>query len=81
MRRLETLRLRLLPAGTRMADVPPDPRGLTYHEWIELECLEYRESRPPRGDEPVRAVSTARDSYGRRSLPSGSSLLWKDKVS
>jgi hypothetical protein len=34
-----------------MADVPPDHRGLTYHEWIELECLEYREAKKA-GKEP-----------------------------
>ena len=45
MTRLETLRSRLLPPGTRMADVPPDHRGLTYGEWLELQALEALELR------------------------------------
>jgi hypothetical protein len=43
--RLDVLRKRLLPAGTRMADVPPDWRGLSYGEWLELQALEALELR------------------------------------
>ena len=43
--RLNFLRSRLLPAGTRMKDVPPDQVGLTYAEYLELQELERRELR------------------------------------
>lgn len=77
MTRLETLRSRLLPPGTRMADVPATHRGLTYAQWLELQCMEYLVERrnAPQENPPGTAIRTARDSYGWRSLPSGTRLL------
>ena len=46
MTRLKFLRSRLQIPGTPMREVPPDARGLTLHEWVELLCLEYRENQP-----------------------------------
>lgn len=81
MTRVETLRARLLPPGTRMADVPPDHRGLTYAWWFELQCLEWMEEvqaiRDP-AEEPQlsrQAITTARDGYGWRGLSTGSRML------
>ena len=45
MKRIDYLRSHLLPPGTPMADVPPDFRGLTYAEYMELQWLEYLEQR------------------------------------
>lgn len=50
MTRLEYLRSHLLPprfsaAGTPMSEVPPDFVGLSYSEYLELQWLEYCESK------------------------------------
>src|SRR5215510_6527852 len=44
--RLLHLRSRLFPARTRLRDVPPDCRGLTWSEWEELQMLEAKCQRP-----------------------------------
>ena len=85
MKRIDYLRSHLLPPGTPMRDVPPDFTGLTYGEYMELQWLEYCETRRAHpdvlsGDADLRAVRTARDNYGWRSLPSGTRLLWKGKA-
>jgi hypothetical protein len=59
MTRLKDLRSRLQLPGTPMRDVPPDARGLTFHEWVELLCLEYREDTPQNPQETAVAVSAA----------------------
>ena len=57
MMRLKFLRSRLQVPGTRMVDVPPDARGLTFHELVEMLCLEYREDTPQKPQETAVAVS------------------------
>ena len=57
MTRLQFLRDRLQIPGIPMCDVPPDARGLTFHEWVELACLEYREDTPQKPQETAVTVS------------------------
>jgi hypothetical protein len=74
--RRHDLRARLLPAGTRLADVPPEREGLAVAEWVELCWLDMRAAAtalPEQADLP--RISTARDNYGWRSLPSGSRFI------
>jgi hypothetical protein len=79
---LSELRDRLLPAGTRLRDVPAKHRGLTVAEYVGLCFLESREAAEQWGktstaaaDMAARQISTSRDNYGWRSLPSGSRFI------
>ena len=72
------LRWRLLPHGTRMADVPPDWRGLKWREFLAIWWEDMAQEREKaRKNQPAPKIRTAshRDDYGWRSLPSGTRYL------
>jgi len=75
--RLAALRRYLLPSGTKLADAAPDRRGLTLAAWWELQFLEMKAARPAvtAAATSLPRISTSRDNYGWRSLPSGSRYL------
>ena len=59
----------------RLADVPPDFRGISYHQYmlqrVTDQCAEYLKTLDPNpAHAPLsqKAISTKRDSYGKKSL-------------
>jgi len=85
--RIEKLRARLLPRDTRLQDVPPDWRGLSWKEYEEVMLYDLANVplpvKPVAPGDPVPApaapkISTKRDSYGWKSLPSGSSYYGEE---
>ena len=68
----------LAPRGTRLCDLPADFRGLSWREFEESVWADRRAERIAAAElapAQTRPIATARDRYGWRSLPSGSSYI------
>lgn len=69
--------IRLYPSGTPLRDVPPDFHGMNVREWLDMECAQMAGEAPKRETSSFaeQKISTSRDNYGWRSIPSGTRYL------
>jgi hypothetical protein len=75
---IDALRARLVPPGVRLKDVPPDWRGLSWGEYLEVHWADLRREAYLVRTPPTiqnKPVSTSRDNYGWKSLPAGTPRL------